>query len=317
MSGDWAWTQADLIARDIDSHGAMFCPFILGSDKTTVSVATGQNDYYPLYMSLGNIWNNVRRAHCNAVIVIAFLAIPKTEKRYAKDPVFRKFRQQLFHSSLATILSPLKPDVVRCPDGHFRRAIYGLGPYIANYIEQILATNTVQGWCVTCPTERESLEDQYEGPDLRSQEHTELLVQGLNLKALWDGYGVVGELIVYLPAVVSFVPPDMARALGCFMQFCYLVRRSIQTEDTLTQIKHCLKRYHALREIFRTTGTRPDGFSSFIRHHSIDHYPGHITNFGAPNRLCSSIMESKHIKAVKELWRRSSPRPDTSYELPH
>lgn len=76
------------------------------------------------------------------------------EKRYAKNPVFRKFRRQLFHSSLATILSPLKrfmlkPDVVCCPDGHFRRAIYGLGPYIADYMEQILATNTVQGWCIT------------------------------------------------------------------------------------------------------------------------------------------------------------------------
>ncbi len=57
----------------------MFCPLILGSDKTTVSVATGQNDYYPLYMSLGNVWNNVRRAHRNAVVVIAFLAIPKSK----------------------------------------------------------------------------------------------------------------------------------------------------------------------------------------------------------------------------------------------
>ncbi|KAF9469995.1 hypothetical protein BDZ94DRAFT_1329827 [Collybia nuda] len=28
--------------------------------------------------------------------------------------------------------------------------------------------------------------------------------------------------------------------------------------------------------------------------------------FGAPNGLCSSITESKHIKAVKELWRHSS-----------
>ncbi|THG98443.1 hypothetical protein EW026_g3743 [Hermanssonia centrifuga] len=202
MSGDWAWKQADLIAVDPEMHGAMFCPLILGSDKTTVSVATGQNDYYPLYMSLGNVWNNVRRAHHNAVVVIAFLAIPKTEKRYAKDPVFRKFRRQLFHSSLATILNPLKcfmekPDVVRCPDGHFRRAIYGLGPYIADYIEQVLATNTVQGWCVTCPTPRESLGEQYEGPDLRSREHTELLVDGFDLKTLWDDYGVVGELIPF------------------------------------------------------------------------------------------------------------------------
>jgi len=31
-----------------------------------------------------------------------------------------------------------------------------------------------------------------------------------------------------------------------------------------------------------------------------------IREFGAPNGLCSSITESKHIKAVKEPWRRSS-----------
>jgi hypothetical protein len=31
-----------------------------------------------------------------------------------------------------------------------------------------------------------------------------------------------------------------------------------------------------------------------------------IRKFGAPNGLCSSITESKHIKAVKKPWRRSS-----------
>ena len=39
------------------------------------------------------------------------------------------------------------PDVVRCPDGHFRRAVYGLGPYIADYPEQALLACIVQGWC--------------------------------------------------------------------------------------------------------------------------------------------------------------------------
>jgi hypothetical protein len=57
----------------------MFIPIILGSDKTTVSVATGQNDYYPLYLSIGNVRNNVRRAHRNAVALIGFLAIPKSK----------------------------------------------------------------------------------------------------------------------------------------------------------------------------------------------------------------------------------------------
>lgn len=55
----------------------MFVPVICRSDKTTVSVATGQNDFYPVYLSIGNVHNNVRRAHRDAIVPIAFLAIPK------------------------------------------------------------------------------------------------------------------------------------------------------------------------------------------------------------------------------------------------
>ena len=38
-------------------------------------------------------------------------------------------------------------EVVRCADGHYRRVIYGLGPYIADYPEQALLACIVQGWC--------------------------------------------------------------------------------------------------------------------------------------------------------------------------
>ncbi len=77
MSGSWSWKQADTLAQDPTNHGAMVLPLIFGSDKTTVSVATGQNDYYPLYMSSGVITNAYRRAHCDSVVPIAFLATPK------------------------------------------------------------------------------------------------------------------------------------------------------------------------------------------------------------------------------------------------
>lgn len=58
----------------------------------------------------------------------------------------------VFHSSLAAVLHPvrdamIKPRVTRCADGHFRRVIYGLGPYIADYPEQALLACIVQGWC--------------------------------------------------------------------------------------------------------------------------------------------------------------------------
>lgn len=38
-------------------------------------------------------------------------------------------------------------EVVCCPDRHYWRAVWALGPYIANYPEQVLVANIVQGWC--------------------------------------------------------------------------------------------------------------------------------------------------------------------------
>ncbi|OCH84992.1 hypothetical protein OBBRIDRAFT_706114, partial [Obba rivulosa] len=152
MSGDWAWEQADIIGKDPETHGSVFVPIILGSDKTTVSVATGQNEYYPLYMSIGNVHNNVRRAHRNALVLLGFLAVPKSTKEHNQDPEFRRFRRQLVHTTLSVILQSIKsgitkPEVVRCPDGHFRKAIFGIGLYIADYPEQVLLACIVQGWC--------------------------------------------------------------------------------------------------------------------------------------------------------------------------
>lgn len=40
-----------------------------------------------------------------------------------------------------------KPEVVRFGDGHYRRVIYGLGPYIADYEEQVLLACIVRFWC--------------------------------------------------------------------------------------------------------------------------------------------------------------------------
>lgn len=65
---------------------------------------------------------------------------------------FRTFKRQLYHASLAAVLQPLRagmidPVIRRCPDGHFRRVIYDLVAFIADYPEQVMLTGTVQGWC--------------------------------------------------------------------------------------------------------------------------------------------------------------------------
>ena len=151
----------------------MLIPIILGSDKTTVSVTTGQNKYWPIYMSIGNIYNNVCCTHHNGVMLLRFLPIPKGKclqnfdycllltpslsfvlgtKKDMKDGKFWHCRQQIFHPAIAHMLQPLKaamtvPDVIQCPDGHFCHAVYSLGPYIGDYPEQALLSCIIQGWC--------------------------------------------------------------------------------------------------------------------------------------------------------------------------
>jgi hypothetical protein len=96
----------------------------------------------------------------------------------------------------------------------------------------------------------------------------------------------------------------MVKCLSAFMDFCYLVRRNAISTPDLTHIKSTLDRFHHFRTIFIETGVRDD--ISLPRQHSLVHYVPSIKLFGSPNGLCSSITESKHIKAVKEPWRRSS-----------
>jgi Plavaka transposase len=57
----------------------MFVPVVAGSDKTTVSIVTGYQEYHPVYMSPGNLTNIAQRAHGNALLPVAFLPIPKSK----------------------------------------------------------------------------------------------------------------------------------------------------------------------------------------------------------------------------------------------
>ena len=97
----------------------------------------------------------------------------------------------------------------------------------------------------------------------------------------------------------------MVKAIQAFLDFCYIARKNTHDETTLFKLKDALDRFHHFRTIFQDSGVRPQGFS-LPRQHALVHYFSHIRLFGAPNGLCSSITESKHIKAVKEPWRRSN-----------
>ncbi|KAG2060926.1 hypothetical protein BDR06DRAFT_979240 [Suillus hirtellus] len=277
-----AWQQADKIAQDPQTHGAAFIPIIIGSDKTTVSVATGQNDYYPLYLSIGNVHNNIWWAHRNTLALVGFLAIPKTEKKNSDDIKYCKFKKQLFHSSLSKIFTNLKPGMMT---------------------PEVVLVCIVKDWCGRCLAFPSNLD---EGGISQSHKHTDVLVDSVDFGILWDKYGIIGKLVpftndfpcadihelltsnilhqlikgtfkdhlvewvghgfsqwtgndskalikVYLPAIEGHVSDNMVQAFQALLEFCYIVCAVMVMDDTFVELKDALRHFHTYHTIFQTT----------------------------------------------------------------
>ncbi len=69
--------QTQIYKANNGTEGAMYVSVILRSDKTTMSVATGNVEYYPVYLSIRNLHNSTCRGHRSGVVPTTFLAILK------------------------------------------------------------------------------------------------------------------------------------------------------------------------------------------------------------------------------------------------
>ncbi|OJT03664.1 hypothetical protein TRAPUB_5692 [Trametes pubescens] len=177
-------------------HTWDYVPF---EEYTGEDCPTGHQSFHPVYVSAGNIHNEMRRAHRQGVMPLAFLPIPTCAREHLKDNEFRVFRKQLYHATLTQILSPLRagmthPHVLRCADGHFRRAIFEIGPFIADYPEQVYLSGVVQGWCPKCHALPHELES---AGDPRFRDHTEALLDTFTPAVLWDVFGVDGDVTLF------------------------------------------------------------------------------------------------------------------------
>ena len=138
---------------------------------------------------------------------------------------YHRFCHQLLHTSLQKILEPVRqymtaPKIVCCPDGHYHRAIFSLGPYIVDYPEQCLLSSIVQGWCpryvcnyllywqtlticFRCNAPSKNIDC---GRFIQCLEaHTELQCKSCEMAELWDNYGIVGDVKVIFIYILSCV----------------------------------------------------------------------------------------------------------------
>ncbi|KAJ7648793.1 hypothetical protein DFH06DRAFT_1423544, partial [Mycena polygramma] len=282
MSANFAWRHSDKIYSDDPStEGAMYTPLFFGSDKTTVSVATGDVEYHPGYLSLGNLHNTLRRGHRNGVVPFVFLAIPKSDRKYDNDTDFRTFKRQLYHASLAAVLSTLKPGMTtpvvrRCPDGHFRRVIYDFAPFIADYPEQVMLAGIVQNWCAKCTALPNDLDGDIAGR--RTNALTDALLGEFDEDILWDEYGIDKDIVPFTrdfprADIYEMLSSDLLHQVikGSFKdhlvtwvgEYLYLVHSKAEADSIMDEIDRriaavpafpCLRRFKQGRRFKQWTG---------------------------------------------------------------
>ncbi|KAG1745457.1 uncharacterized protein EDB91DRAFT_1246331 [Suillus paluster] len=252
MSGDWAYKQANMISEDPDTHGSMFVPVILRSNKTTVLVTTGQNDYYPLYVSIGNVWNNgfsqcpkaldettllCSRLHVD--VLIEECNFDTLWAEYGIVSVLMPFTNDFPHADIHELLAPdLLHQIIK---GSFKDHLV---EWVERYLLQEhrktqanIILDDIDRWIAVVPP----------FPGLH------WFPQGRHFKQ-WTSDDSKALMKVYLPAIEGYVPEDVVCAFSAFLKFCYLVHHNILMEKSLEEIQAALAHFHQYREVFKTTG---------------------------------------------------------------
>ncbi|KAK7012305.1 hypothetical protein R3P38DRAFT_3589170 [Favolaschia claudopus] len=150
------WTVVENPGRGLTIHkllppGATLGPIIISTDKTQLTRFSGDQQAWPVYLTIGSIEKETRRSPSSrATILIGYIPVTKLEIAAA------------FHDCMRVILEPLRAAgeegvEMACADGFVRRMYLILAAYIADYPEQCLVACCRENSCPRCivkPKER-------------------------------------------------------------------------------------------------------------------------------------------------------------------
>ncbi|KAI6014080.1 hypothetical protein PISMIDRAFT_110851 [Pisolithus microcarpus 441] len=137
MSADQAWKMQDSLPS-----GHSFVGVIGASDKTPLTIGTGNKEMHPLLLSLANIHAGVRmKATSHSFALAAYLPIPKF--RNVSPAVQAVLSARVYHFAVSIVMKELKGasrdgTVLSDPNGDLRIIHTPLVAWIADYPEQLL-----------------------------------------------------------------------------------------------------------------------------------------------------------------------------------
>ncbi|KAI6027294.1 hypothetical protein PISMIDRAFT_8185 [Pisolithus microcarpus 441] len=204
LTGEHAWNlQASSSPFDLDKElpeGGTLLGIVLSSDKTNISVMSGNHMAHPLLLSLANIATDIHsKGSLHGHLLLALLPVPSFIHR--KSRIRSLLSDQLFHHCLDLILTPLKIAatvgvMMNDPHGNLRYCYTPLVGYIVDTPEQsLLACTSPRTSSMSTATYKEFGDDKCHDP--RTAEHTLNTISALCSRA--DADDLPGFLKVEKP----------------------------------------------------------------------------------------------------------------------
>ncbi|KAJ6620508.1 hypothetical protein B0H10DRAFT_1946053 [Mycena sp. CBHHK59/15] len=288
----------------------------------------------------------MHHAHGNGVLPVTFLAIPKTSKKHRSKPAYQKFCCQMYHASLVLMTTPeivCCPDGHLCQIVYgiglyiadYPEQVW-LAGVVQNWCPKCKAhLNHLDAGAHLCMQTKTDIRFMCFDPGIlwddygirsdvpfthgfpRADIH-ELLLSDLlhhvikgtfkdhivswinDYLHLEHGKKQALEIIQDIDRRISAVPEFPG--LCCFPDGCNFSQWTGDDPKALMKIYLGAVTGYLSSDMVKCLAA----FMDFCYLHSLIHYIRFIFLFSSPNGLCSSITESKHIKAVKEPWQRSS-----------
>lgn len=139
-TGRWWWRKQNLFP------GKTIVPMIFSSDKTQLTLFSGDKTAYPIYLTIGNIPGHLRRMpSMHTQILVGYLPVSKAMQIKNKEERAR-YHWAMFHAAVGVIMKDIEAAVASggwdlgCADGDVRSCMPLLACYAADYPEQNLVT---------------------------------------------------------------------------------------------------------------------------------------------------------------------------------
>ncbi|QRV77012.1 hypothetical protein RhiJN_05027 [Ceratobasidium sp. AG-Ba] len=148
--GKWWWRMQNILGQY-----ATIVPIILSTNKTKMTVFSGNQKAWPVYLTIGNISKDIRgRPSERSTLLVGYIPVSNLTN-ISNGRERSEAAWQLFHTCMESILEPLKTlsrtgfDVL-CADGGVRRVFPILAAYIADYPEQVTIACVRDSCCPIC-----------------------------------------------------------------------------------------------------------------------------------------------------------------------